>query len=311
MISYLNCIIDNDLHFDRIAKIELYDEKMPTFDISMPKTHSFVMGGIINHNSLIATMALIETQRKGGIAVFFDYEFAFSSDRAVSLGLSKDKDKFIYKQPDTAEKGFEDVENIINIFRKSETKKPITIVFDSIASMITRAELEAKYESNMKVKLSLASFMSSALKRIAGQVSRNNITILFLNQTRVNPTANVFTNPEYTAGGNAMKFYASLRIELSKGKKIKDADDNIVGELITAKTIKNKVAPPFKSITYISNFDIGVDLVSTHIQALKDMGKFGSTVGWLEHDGKKYREKEFVGLCKTDNKLYNNILKLF
>ena len=260
--------------------------------------------------TLVATMALIQTQIKKGMAVFLDYEHAFDVERGKTLGLVTSKNKWIYKQPTTAEDGFEIIEKIIGVIRKSDTKIPITIVIDSIASMITKAELDAKYDPNMKTRLSLASFLSSALKQIASKASKFNITLIFLNQIRENPSV-MFGDKEYTAGGNAMKFYASVRIKLVKGKKIEDAEKNIIGETITAKIEKNKIAPPFQKTIYISDFSMGVDLETTHINVLEEMGLFGKIKGYVEFEGKKYRKKELVDLCRQDKKLYQKLLSLF
>lgn len=260
--------------------------------------------------TLMATMALIETQRKKGIAIFLDYEHAFDVERAKGLGLDVKEGVWVYKQPETAENGFEIIEKIAGIVRANDTKVPVTIIVDSVASMITRAEEDAKYDPNMKTKLSLASLMSSALKQLAGKISKFDITLIFLNQTRDNPGI-VYGDKKYTVGGNSMKFYASVRIELSKLKKIENSRKEVIGEFVRAKTVKNKIHAPFKEITYISDFDLGVDLVGTHVMTLKKQGCFGSTKGWLEYNGKKYREKEFVEMCRADKKLETEILKLF
>lgn len=263
--------------------------------------------------TLIATMAMIETQKKGGIAVFLDFEHAFSSDRAETLGLSLDKTKWIYKQPDTAEGAFDGVEKIIGIVRKSAIQKPITIVFDSVASMVTKEEFEATYENvNMKTRLSLASFMSSALRKIVGQAAKFNITLIFLNQTRDNPMhQQTHTAKEYTSGGNAMKFYASVRLELRKGIKVELEDKSVIGEQVTAKTVKNKIYSPFKTTSYVSNFDMGIDLVATHIGALEEQGVFGNSRGWLVWNGENIRKKEIIEKCRADKEFYDNILKNF
>jgi len=269
-----------------------------------------IYGQSSSGKTMIATMALINTQKKKGIAVFLDYEHAFDVERAKSLGLSTNEKKWIYKQPNSAEDGFEIAEKIMDIVRKSDAKIPITIVFDSIASMITRAELEAKYDPNMKTKLSLATLMSSALKQIASRASKLDITTIFLNQVRVNPGV-IYGNPEYTAGGNAMKFYASVRVKLVKGKKIENENKQIIGETITAKVEKNKIANPFQEITYNSDFDMGVDLETTHINALADMGKLGGSKGFVEFEGKKCRKKQLVAMCRADKSTYEKLMKMF
>ena len=147
-----------------------------------------IYGGASSGKTLLATRACIETQAKDGLAVFLDYEHAFSLSRAKSLGLLDEKYMWIYKQPQTAEEGFRIVEFIANTVRQENPDKFVTVIVDSIASMVTKEELETGYgESNMRTRLSLPAAMSESLKKIAPVVSKTNITLIFLNQTRDNP----------------------------------------------------------------------------------------------------------------------------
>lgn len=261
--------------------------------------------------TLVATRAMIETQKKGGYAALFDYEHAFSIDRAVTLGLKNDASCWLYKQPTTAEQGFAMIQKLCEIMRNVDPARYLTVVVDSTASMVTKAELEAGFEdSNMKTRLSLASFMSAALKILEGIVSRTNTTMIFLNQVRDNPGV-MFGDKETTPGGNAQKFYASLRVRLRKSGQIKDDEKRIIGEQIVAYTVKNKVYRPFVETVYISNFDMGVDLVATHINALAEMGKFGDSKGWLEFGGEKFRESKLIDRCRADEAFYQSILAMF
>jgi len=259
--------------------------------------------------TLLATMALIETQKKGGIAVFLDYEHAFSLSRAKQLGLNDSKDQWIYKQPETAEDGFKMIEAIANAVRDADSSKYITVIVDSIASMMTKEELDADYdESTMKTKLSLASVLSASLKKLASLVNKTNITLILLNQIRDNPGV-MFGEKEKTSGGRALKFYCSTRIKLSKIGKIKDGD-KIIGEKVVAQIVKNKVFEPFKTCEYISNFKDGIDLVGSHIAYAKDLGLLGSTKGWVEWAGKKFRENELINALKDNEEEYNKLLQI-
>jgi recombination protein RecA len=240
-----------------------------------------------------------------------DFEHAFSISRAKQLGLIDDKDKWLYKQPETAEEGFKIIDAIVNAVRKYDIDKHITVVIDSVASMMTKEELEAGYdESNMKTKLSLAALLSASLKKIANLINKANITLLLLNQVRDNPGI-MFGDKEKTAGGRAIKFYCSTRIKLSKSGKIKDANDKIIGETIVAQITKNKVYEPFNVCEYISDFVDGINLELTHLKDLKEKGYFGDIKGWYEFGGKKYREKDLLDLMKNDKNFYNEILKLY
>jgi len=272
---------------------------------------SEVYGAASSGKTLLATMALIETQKKGGVAVLMDFEHAFSIERAEQLGLSSLAEHWIYKQPNTAEAGFSMIEKICEIMLKHDPERHVTIVIDSTASMVTESELKAGFEDgNMKTRLSLAVAMSGALKLLAGIISRTNTTLIFLNQTRDNPGI-MFGDKETTPGGNAQKFYASLRLRLRKGAKIKDKDGVVTGEEVTAMTVKNKVHRPFVESKYFSSFVEGVDLYETHITALHDMGLLGATKGWLEFAGKKYRAVELNAMCREDSAFYNDMLAMF
>jgi len=270
-----------------------------------------IFGAESSGKTLLATMAMIATQKKGGIAVFLDYEHAFSISRAKQLGLLADKDKWIYKQPETAEDGFKIIEVIANAIRGEDSKKYITVVIDSVASMVTKEELEADYdEGNMRTRLSLPAVLSSSLKKVAGLVNKTNVTLIFLNQVRDNPGV-MFGEKEVTGGGRALKFYASVRIKLSKVGKINDNDGGIIGEKVVAQVVKNKVFEPFKSCGYISNFKDGIDLELSHINTLSELGKLGNKKGYVEFMGKSYRASQLANMMKTDGEVKKAVLDLF
>jgi recombination protein RecA len=280
--------------------------------LPLNKAISEIFGGPSSGKTLQATMALIETQQRDGLAVFLDWEHAFSIRRAVALGLSDDKYSWIYKQPETAEVGFKIIEFIVKAVRDEHPEKYVTVVCDSVAAMATEEELKAGYDGqNMKTRLSLAAVLSSSLKQLAAMVSKTNVTLLFLNQTRDNPGV-MFGSKEKTSGGNALKFYASTRIKLSKTGKIKDDDDgSIVGENVNAQVVKNKVFEPFQEAEYITHFTNGINLEFSHIKALRDVGKMGDTKGWVVLDGEKWRVKDLAQRLKEDPDLYAKLLTLF
>ena len=270
-----------------------------------------IYGGASSGKTLMATMAMIETQRRGGLAVFLDYEHAFSLRRAIKLGLSDDKTLWIYKQPNTAEEGFGVMEFVANTIRTEYPEKFVTVVIDSVAAMQTKEELETGYgEGNMRTRLSLAACMSQSLKKIAGMVSKTNVTLLFLNQTRDNPGI-MFGEKEGTTGGNALKFYASTRVKLTKGKKVKSPDDQIVGEHVTAQVVKNKVYEPFGQTEYLSHFQQGIALDESHLMFLQEKKLLGETKGWLELDGKKYRYSDLAAQMRTDAEVKAKVMGLF
>jgi len=239
-----------------------------------------------------------------------DYEHAFSLSRAVQLGLSIDKSLWIFKQPETAEQGFGWIEAMANIVREADSDKYITVVIDSVASMITKEEADAGYDGvNMKVRLSLASVMSQSLKKLGSLVNNSNVTLLFLNQTRDNPGI-MFGDKKITAGGNALKFFSSVRVKLNKNGKIKDGDV-IVGESVNATVIKNKVTEPFRECEYQGSFKEGINLYGSHIDALFEMGLLGDSKGYVEFGGVKMRSKELEKICREQPEKYSELLAMF
>lgn len=270
-----------------------------------------VFGSSSSGKTMMCVMAGIETQRKGGLFVFLDYEHAFYMDYAVELGLSIDPDKWIYKQPNTAEEGFKAIEFICNHVRKCGVTKPVTIVIDSVASMIPKEALEAGLDGqNMRTKMSLASLSSSALPPITSTISKTNVTLLCINQTRTNPGI-MFGDKTTTPGGDSWKFYASMRVKVSKSGQVENDDKERIGENVTVQIVKNKTAPPFKTCKYESSYTEGINFFSSHINALSEMGLLGSTKGWVEFEGKKYRRDELERMARSDVNVYVGLLRLF
>jgi recombination protein RecA len=176
--------------------------------------------------------------------------------------------------------------------------------------MVTKEEMETAYgDGNMRTRLSLPAVMSESLKKVAGIVSRTNITLIFLNQTRDNPGV-MFGDKQTTPGGNAMKFFASVRIKLSKTGKIKP-DGEVIGENVKAQTVKNKVYEPFKQCDYVTHFTNGINLEMSHIEALAKMGRLGDKKGFVVFDGKSYRKGQLAEACQKDPSLYEALLGLF
>ena len=268
-----------------------------------------IFGGESSGKTALATMVLAETQRKGGVAVFLDFEHAFDARRARVFGLNTEcKSTWIYRKPESAESAFKGIEGIAELAEAGVIKKDITIVVDSVAAMTTLAELEADYdEMNMKTNLSLSMVLSRCLKRVASVISKHNITLIFLNQTRDNPGV-MYGDKEKTPGGKALKFYASTRVKLTKVGKIIGDDKDVLGETIKATVIKNKVYRPFRECGYSSSFTIGVDLIGTHVNFADALGLLGNTKGWVEYNGNKMRRKELVAKMKEDKAEYDAFL---
>lgn len=199
-----------------------------------------VYGPESSGKTTLALHTVAEVQKRGGLAAFIDAEHALDPEYAGKIGVKLND--LLISQPDTGEQALEICETLV---RSSAVD---VVVIDSVAALVPRAEIDGEMgDSHMGLQ---ARLMSQALRKLAGVISKSNTTVIFINQLRMKIGV-MFGNPEVTAGGNALKYYASVRLDIRRSEQIKDGE-NIIGNHVKVKVVKNKIAAPFK----IAEFDI-------------------------------------------------------
>jgi recombination protein RecA len=225
-------------------------------------------------------------QKAGGVAAFIDAEHAFSPDYARKLGVNTDE--LLFNQPDNGEQGLEIADMLV------KSKSVMVVVIDSVAALTPKAELEGEMgDSHMALQ---ARLMSQALRKLTGSISRTHCMVIFINQIR-QKIGVMFGNPETTTGGNALKFYTSVRLDIRRIGQIKTGND-VLGSRTRVKVVKNKMAPPFRQVEFDIMYGEGISREGEILDLAAELKVVDKTGAWYSFKGER------IGQGRENAKLF-------
>ncbi|MEZ5003103.1 MAG: recombinase RecA [Chitinophagales bacterium] len=250
-----------------------------------------IYGPEASGKTTLAMHAIAEVQRKGGIAAMIDAEHAFDKVYAQSLGV--DIDNLLISQPDHGEQALDIAEHLIRSGALD------IVVVDSVAALVPKAELEGDMgDSKMGLQ---ARLMSQAMRKLTGAINKTGCTCIFINQIRMKIGV-MFGSPETTTGGNALKFYASVRLDIRRTGSIKDRDGELIGNNVKVKVVKNKMAPPFKVAEFDIMYGKGISKSGEIVDKAVDLNIFQKSGTWYSYgDTKLGQGREAVKELLEDN----------
>ena len=239
----------------------------------------------------LAIHAIAEVHKKGGIAAFIDAEHAFDKTYAQNLGV--DIDNLLISQPDNGEQALEIADHLIRSGALD------ILVIDSVAALVPKGEIEGEMgDSKMGLQ---ARLMSQAMRKLTGSINKTGCCCVFINQLR-EKIGVMFGNPETTTGGNALKFYASVRLDIRRSTQIKDKENNVLGNRTRVKVVKNKVAPPFKQVEFDIMYGKGISKIGEIVDIGVECDLIEKSGSWYSYDGNKIGQgRENVKQFLLDN----------
>ena len=252
---------------------------------------SEIYGPESSGKTTLSMHCIAEAQRNGGLAAFIDAEHAFDKTYAENLGI--DTENLLISQPDDGEQALEITEHLIR------SGAIDLIVIDSVAALVPRSELEGEMgDSKMGLQ---ARLMSQAMRKLTGVISKTGCACIFINQLR-EKIGVMFGNPETTTGGNALKFYASVRLDIRRIGQIKESPDQILGNRTRVKVVKNKVAPPFKVVEFDIMYGQGISKVGEILDLGVELEIVNKSGSWFSYEGNKLGQgRDAVKQLLSDN----------